>query len=969
MTLSRRDFFKITALGGMAVVGADRASAKTLYSYVIPPDNSVPGLATWYASVCLECPAGCGVRVRTREGRAVMVEGNPDHPVNHGGLCPRGHAALQGLYNPDRLTTPLRLQTGGSLQAINWDEAMTVFAVGVQQARESGRRVAFLGPLLGSLGFLVDRWINALGGGLRVVDRLPFERALPDGYRLAFGQDVVPRFRLDQARMILAVGADFLETWWSPVELIRGLAEMRRRHPADGGFVYLGPRRSLTAANADRFLRIRPGAEPWLLLGLLHQVLAQLPPEQPSPAERLSLEQLLCGLSLETLAGRTGLAATMLRGLAEKLLEQSPTVVLAGGSASDGPDSTGTAALGAVLNRVLGSVGQTVELYRPELEPRTDLGELVSAMDRGEITLLVIQEANPVFTTPAGLNFAQALRRVPLVVNLTSFPDETAALAHLTLPVLSPLERWGDQPIAGRGWGLAQPVMQPVREGPRAPVDILLELWKRLGDTVAEKPPAQSTADYLKAHWMERLGITGDAEVMHAWARALQQGGIFQEQPSLDLPLAPTVAEIRPDPAGQPRGLTLVAYPSPSLYDGRGANRPWLQELPDPMTKAVWGEWVEIHPDTARTAGVREGERIRLRSARGEIELPVIFTRGTHPDVVAVPLGQGHSAFGRYANIPGANPLTLIDHASDRRTGATCWARMSVEIRGTGVFDPPVISAGTMDQHGRGIARAVAPGEPARSPVEIRALQSLRTLNVPHEHPEHRWGMVIDLDLCVGCNACVTACSAENNVPVVGRAEMARNHAMHWIRIERYDEGTDDELETRFLPMLCQHCDQAPCETVCPVYATYHTAQGLNAMVYNRCIGTRYCENNCPYSVRSFNWFEARWPWPLNLQLNPDVTVRSVGVTEKCTFCVQRIREAEENARLAGGPLRDGKVMPACVSACPAEALIFGDLKDSHSTASRAASTERAYHALEHLNTKPAITYLARIRREERRKA
>lgn len=969
MTPSRRDFFKITALAGLAVASADKAGARTLYSYVIPPDDAVPGVATWYASVCAECPAGCGVRVRTREGRAVMIEGHPEHPVNHGGMCPRGHAALQGLYNPDRLTQPLRASAGGALHPCTWEEAMAAFSQGVQRTRDSGGHLAFLGPPLGSVGRLVDRWIAALGGGLRAVDRLPSERAVRDGYGLALGGEIVPRFRLDRARTILAVEADFVETWWSPVELTRGLAEMRRRHPADSFFVYAGARRSLTAANADRFVQIKPDAEPWLLLGLLQHIVSTQPAEQLSPAERVTIEELLAGLSGDVLSERAGVSTTIIRNLAERLLVQAPSVVLAGGSAGNGSECTTAAALGAVLNRVLGNLGQTVEVYRAEPEPRADVGTLATAMERGEVGLLVIQEANPLFTSPAGLNFARALRRVPFVVSLSSFPSETAELAQLTLPILTPLERWDDQPLAGRGWALAQPVMQPALEGPRAPADILLTVWERLRHEVEAQPPAQNTADYIRASWMERLGVTDEDEAVRVWAQALQQGGIFTEEPSLTLCLAPAVARLRPAPSSQPHGLTLRAYPSPTLYDGRGANRPWLQELPDPMSKAVWGGWVEIHPDTARAAGIRQGERVRLRSALAEVDVPALISRGSHPDLVAVPLGHGHRSFGRYANVPGANPLTLMDSVVDRHSGASYWARMSVEIQGTGTLDPLVIDAGTTEQRGLGIARTVAPGETARSAAEVRARKSLRTLDVPHAHPKHRWGMVIDLDLCVGCSACVTACNAENNVPVVGRAEMARHRAMHWIRIERYDEERADGLETRFLPMLCQHCEQAPCETVCPVLATYHTDEGLNAQVYNRCIGTRYCENNCPYSARRFNWFEAKWPGPLTLQLNPDVSVRSVGVTEKCTFCVQRIREVEENARLARRPVRDGEVVPACVSACPASALVFGDLKDQRSAVSQAADSERAYHVLEHLNTQPGVTYLARIDRNQGRKA
>jgi molybdopterin-containing oxidoreductase family iron-sulfur binding subunit len=424
-------------------------------------------------------------------------------------------------------------------------------------------------------------------------------------------------------------------------------------------------------------------------------------------------------------------------------------------------------------------------------------------------------------------------------------------------------------------------------------------------------------------------------------------------------------------------------------HDGRGANRPWLLENPDPVTKITWQSWVEVHPDTAARIDVRNGEIVRLRSPHGMIEAPVYVYPGIRPDVLAAPLGLGHTAFGEYAPGRGVNPLDLVAAEDDR--GFLPYLSTRVSLERTSQYKKLAKTEGTPRQLGRHITETMALSSAARglsleevylesggthhelnTEREVEAIagfdeaqRDARKLGAyGQEHP--LWGMAIDLSRCTGCSACVTACYAENNIPFVGEAEVLRGREMSWMRIERYFEGGEAgrPLEARVIPVLCQHCDNAPCESVCPVYAAYHTADGLNGQVYNRCVGTRYCANNCPYKVRYFNWFayaKSAFKEPLNLQLNPDVTVRARGVMEKCTFCVQRIRGAQNHARLEDRPVADGEVMPACAQACASRAITFGNMKDPASRVSAAMKDPRGYHLLEDLNTRPAVTYLARV--------
>jgi len=530
------------------------------------------------------------------------------------------------------------------------------------------------------------------------------------------------------------------------------------------------------------------------------------------------------------------------------------------------------------------------------------------------------------------------------------------------LPAHAPLESWGDyEPRAGVR-GLMQPSMAP-QFGSRHVGDVLLQVGRALGEDVRTLLPQAAFYGLLRVEWGKlQKELQPAANFEDFWADALNRGGLWRPIESQRVTLAAELADVPFDVAtfgGPSDGLVLMPYPSLHFYDGRGANRPWLQEIPDPVTKAVWSNWAEVHPDTARMLDAEEGQLVTIESPHGKLDVPILFNEHLRRGVVAMPIGQGHTEYGRYATGRGGNPIALLDPEPEALSGGLRWLSVNVGVTPRQLRRPVTRLQWTDRQFDRGVAQALSLSVFNRGDVEPR--EEHPSLYPDHEHPAHRWGMAIDLDACTGCNACVAACYAENNVPVMGAEATRRGRVMSWLRIERFVETHETGLDTRFVPMLCQHCDHAPCETVCPVYATYHTDEGLNAQVYNRCVGTRYCSNNCPYQVRRFNWFAPEFPDPLPLQLNPDVTVRSVGVMEKCTFCVQRIQEAKDRAKDEARVVRDGEIVTACAQTCPAQAIVFGDLKDPTSRVSQLERAARGYHVFGALNTRPAITYLKKI--------
>lgn len=986
--IDRRKFLTVLGVSGagaVALSGCSTDQVEKLIPYLVQSEDQVPGIPTYYASTCTECATGCGLHVKTREARAIKLEGNPEHPVNAGTLCARGHAGLQGLYNPGRLRGPVSKDGAGAFQEILWNEGVDRLAA---KLRESGGKIAVIsgaGP--GTFSDLLAAWTTTLGG--RLVRYEPFDHeAMRAANKQIFGVDQLPAHDFAKAKHIVSFGADFLETWLAPVENQRGFA---RSHGFDGRdmakHVYIGPRMSLTGMNADQWLAPKPGTEACVALAMANLIAVA------RPGVDASLKTALAPYTADKAATEAGLNAVDIKKLAEEFAAARPSLAVAGGIGSQHRGAIELCAAVNILNFVAGNVGETVR-FGARLASGDGYGaieDLVKAMAAGQIAVLIVHEANPAYALPASAKFAEAMAKVPFKVSTSLVMDETASACDMLLPNHHALERWDDlRPRAGVH-GLMQPVMEPVFN--TVPTgDLLLRVSKRVGGALA-KFDAGTFEAHLKSTWaaIARERKAPDADGF--WRSALQHGGLYDPTPINEpVHLAATAAQLsytppRFDGDGE---YVFTPYASSMLYDGRGANRPWLLENPDPVTKITWQSWVELHPDTAKDLDVREGEVVRVASPHGEIEAPAYLYAGTRKDTVGMPLGLGHTAYGEYAHRRGVNALDLLSAADGK--GFLPYTSTRVKVFKTARYTKLAKTEGTPRQLGRGIVEAMplslakkglTPEQAAEeqghksrgeenTALEREAVKGFRQDQLEarklgaYAQDNPQWGMVIDLAKCTGCSACVTACYSENNIPFVGEDQVVRGREMSWMRIERYFEGDAErgELETRFLPMLCQHCDNAPCEPVCPVYASYHTPDGLNGQVYNRCVGTRYCSNNCPYKVRYFNWYaysKKAFPEPLNLQLNPDVTVRARGVMEKCTFCIQRIRGAQNQARLEDRSLRDGDVQTACAQSCPSGAIVFGNVRDAESRVVKAGADPRGYHVLEDLNVRPAVTYLAKV--------
>lgn len=1034
--ISRRGFLKILGASSAAgVVGCASDQKQNIYPFVKGEVEQIPGVATWYSTTCTECTAGCGMVIRTREGRAVKAEGNPNSPINRGGLCALGQASLQNLYDPDRVRQPLKRVEGvgqtAKFQPISWDDAFAEIGQKLQDANlKAGQKRAFItGEMTGALAELRSEFAEKLRADVATYDPLQ-PVALARASELAFGIYGIPEYAFDKAEVVLNFGADFLETWVSPVQFARDWAKSRKG-PKPVRVIHVEPRLSLTGANADLWLLNSPGTELRIAQALLKLLLERGKGTNLAPDVRQSLTELVATTDVGAVAVEAGVSKEKLLLTADHLASANQSLVICGGAGASGPNALELAVLVNLMNSVLGNVGNTVNLARMR-KPQTSLTKLSALLDEmreGKVGALFVHGTNPAFSLPDSFAFEYAARTVPLVVSFSSQLDETTRLAHYILPANTFLESWGDVRPYDGFFGLQQPAMQAVFDT-RMLGDILIMLAmygnKEIQGTaiagtgasgvgLSGRSPAaiENFLAFLQESWkaVHRQSRAG-SDFNTFWKEAVERGGYFPahdgqavlERPRVQVDrklfdlkfgraaFATTGFERGRGKAGTSEGksieLTLFPYPSVKTFDGRAANRPWLQELADPIAQLVWESWAELHPNTAKRLGVTQGDILTVRNFYGEIGVPVLLSNYVSEGLVAIPLGQGHSSYGRFAAKVGlGNVYNLIAKEGAGTNDGLALVSTTVEVvRGRGRTEL-VSFQGSDSQQKRDVARTTVIKDGA-SPGQLLAVRheapahehQVKQMYEQREHPVYEWGLSIDLAACTGCSACVVACYAENNIPVVGKERASEGREMAWLRIERYydrmgkegivdsfDVPTDsEELSVSFLPMMCQQCNNAPCEPVCPVYATYHNEEGLNAMVYNRCVGTRYCSNNCPYKVRRFNWYDYELPEPLNWQLNPDVTKRTVGIMEKCTFCVQRIVEARDTAKDEGRFVRDGEVKPACVQSCPTEALAFGNLKDKQSRVSKLRQSGRAYKVLDYyINTQPAVSYLERVRYEK----
>jgi molybdopterin-containing oxidoreductase family iron-sulfur binding subunit len=1008
--LDRRDFLKIVGLSAGAAATAGCEPASDLIPYVVQPEEITPGIPVFYASTCQECSNACGLHVKTREGRPIKLEGNPEHPVNRGTLCARGQASIGRTYHPDRIQGPASRGSDGALQSIGWDDARSKLAAKLGSA--AGRTWILGGPVGPSLDGLIDGFVSATGIAGRVTWE-PFGKdALIEASEAVFGVSAAPIFDLSKADLVVDFGCDFLDTGLSPTEHPRQYAENRdvSAH-SDGGarVIAITPRQSLTASNADVWIPAAPGSE-----GLLALALAQAVAKRRGVS---GLGSAVAGADVGAALSASGIERGQFDDLVARLASAKHAVALPPGVAAATTGNAAAAAGVLLLNAAVGAVGEGLR-YPAEDTPRTSsLKEVLALIDRmkaGQVECLLIHDANPVFALPAAAGFVEALAKVDLVVSFASMADETSEAAHLLLPDHSSLESWGDASPRPGVYSLVQPTINPLYDT-QALGDTLLGLARAMGGETAAGVPAGSWKSVVESNWS---GTN--------WRRALARGGVFDATPTREVAIAESAGRLQPSaPRLQGSGdLTLVAYPHSYWNDGSGAALPWLQEIPDPVTKLSWNSWAEISNAKAAELGVSFGDVIQIDTGLGQVEVSVYPRGGIRDDVIALPIGQGHTV-GYYASMAGdgqpgeargANVAAILPAAIDE-AGGQAFLSTKASASSTGRFRRLALSQWFDNQRERGLAPevslyALAKGGAGMAHFDASEAHAAEgeghgeagggdhgdggghhllpfdgSFDARPEQP-YRWGMTIDNDKCTGCGSCIAACYIENNVSIVGEEDAIRHREMSWLRIERYvgdgevdfSDGMDrrphpsrEELgknEVRHLPMLCQHCGAAPCEAVCPVIATYHTDEGINGMVYNRCVGTRYCGNNCTYKVRRFNYFDwgnKSWPGLLGLMLNPDVTVRGQGVMEKCSFCVQRIETARQPAKDKGEEIQDGAVVTACQQSCPTQAITFGNLRDESSAVVKQAEQgeARSYHALHILNTRSAVTYLAQVRREK----
>jgi molybdopterin-containing oxidoreductase family iron-sulfur binding subunit len=903
-----------------------------------------------------------------RNGRVTKAEGNPEHPINHGALCPRGQSSLQGLYDPDRLRLIIRRDKNGHSSQSTWDEAVTAIAAQLQKAEG---RLAVVSQLeTGTLAEIMQTFTETFGSKrLLLYERFDYE-PIKKAHDALFGRPLIPDYRLEESEFIISFAADFLETWISPVQFARAFAKMRTYENGKiGRHIYIGPRLSMTAANADEFIQVNPADVPLIALAMLAAIIK-------NGWAKKDVGRILS--DIDTVSVRKalppGISEKKLDQWAKMFVEAKGSVALAGPVGADSTLARQTALAAALLNYAAGRNEKTVDFRRAHALTKVNSNEetlrVLSALTREDV--LIIYQANPVYNLPESQKY---LKQAGMLVYLGTLLDETAALADWVLPVDSPLEIWGDyEPYEGIH-SLMQPTMNRLH-ATYHPGDVLLTLARVAGKPLSRKnatAPANTFEDWLHGRWQELHSKLSSSEPFDEfWRNSLRRGYIEEEPKPVKLELNPqesiSLSIPRMKEELKPNAAHLWVWPHIMLFDGRLANRGWMQENPEPVAYITWGSWIEIHPAKARQLKIEHNQVLELQTETGMIQAPARVTSDIAEDVVAIALGQGHTALGGLAAGRGANAFQLLP--AQNPNGEVF---LQVTIRPLDKSLRPTYFSRTQDQHERGIMNWVELSQiPNLKYAEKRfdlplpeGYHPTEDLYAPHEHKKHRWAMVIDLHRCIGCGACAVACYAENNIAVVGQDQVNQGLEMAWLKLVPYRED-GNQMRLGFLPMLCQHCDAAPCEPVCPVYAAAHNEEGLNMQIYNRCVGTRYCSNNCPYKVRRFNWSNHDWPKSLALQLNPEVTVRSRGVMEKCTFCIQRIRMAQNRAKLENRQLKDGDIQPACAQTCPTRTIIFGDLLDPNSQVSRLTRNDlRRYHVLEDRNTKPGIAYLYRIKATE----
>ena len=931
--VSRRKFLGLMG-ASLAFAGlmSCRRPVEKIIPYVAAPENIVPGIAKYYATIMPLGLSNYGLLVENHEGRPTKIEGNPDHPATRGATNAILQASILGLYDPDRSK---QVRQNGVIKS--WADFINFWRQHKKQL-STGKGLAVISRSFNSPS-LYQAYLNfkkTFPQAQWVAYESVSDENIFKGLKQATGQNIRPVYHFEKANVILSLEADFLVSESENVLAHKGFASGRRVLKAGqtmNRLYVVENHYSITGGMADHRYRLQTQQ-----MGAFAVALAQ------------ALNKRGLQIQLNLPESPLQIDSVWLNALVDDLIKnRGQSLVIAGRHLNPAVH-----ALVFAINQALRNVDQTVEYLPLDGALMPDLDQLVSLVQKmasGQIDTLIVLDANPAYDAPVDLNWAKAIKKVKHVIHAGLYLDETSPQAEWHLPLSHYLEAWGDGRNVDGSFSVAQPMIAPLYDS-KSTLEIVHFLQSGI---------VTSGYQLVRQTWQN---ILPKANFERSWQKTLNDG-VWSGENKMKVKPALIVKKFPADGFGlvqtSSRNLELVFRPSLTVFDGRFANNGWLQELPDPVTKLTWGNGLLMSPKTAKELELTNGDVVELTVNQRSMEMPVWIQPGHADYSLSVLLGYGRQAVGKVAQGVGVN-------VSQLRTSTAFNVALGATLKKTGKKEEMATTQDHGSMEGRPLVREATIEEYAQQPhfaEEREEHPPLRSLWQERPYDEgYQWGMTIDLNACSGCNACVVACQSENNIPIVGKEQVLKGREMHWIRLDRYYAGDLQEPEMVTQPMACAQCENAPCEQVCPVQATTHDAEGLNVMTYNRCIGTRYCSNNCPFKVRRFNFFNYTGGLAdtLKMAMNPDVTVRSRGVMEKCTYCVQRINEAKIRSKNEGRTVHDGEIKTACQQACPADAIVFGNINDPESAVSKMKQVDRDYHLLSGLNLKTRTSYLARLR-------
>jgi len=964
--VSRRKFLAL--LGASAAFAGVSCSDYRDKGEIIPynkkPEEITVGQPNYYASTCNSCSNACGTLIKTREGRPIKIDGDPYHPVSKGKLCAQGQASIMNLYDPDRIKNSKKKENGKFID-YNWNDANDEITLDLMSI--GGKEIAIVtGKIVSPTTKKVLEDFKEKYPSTKIYSYELFNKTIKNtAWKKCYGNGEFPAIKWNEADVILSLDGDFLGESDNKVENVRLFAENRdvnekrfnRLYSVEGNL-------SLTGSNADCRFKLRPDLQYTFVMSLINALQRKgviTFPINPS------------SYSLSDLAKKENLDFKLLGQMVNDLSKnKGSSIIYAGWHLTEDVQIAVN-----LLNDALGNSG----LYENEsanvsvlpLATNDELKQLTGNLKVGNVAVVIHLNSNPVYHLPEDIGYQTALENAGTVVTLVDIENETSAVSNFVLPVSQTLEAWGDAKTRKGFYSLQQPVIAALYDT-REQEAILLTWIEHDNEAYSENLYHQ----FLMKNWEENIYPTLNSNFgfKEFWYQTLHDGVVYSDDKVVVLNSLDTSAAAQLNGAPKENGYSLHLKESYQVRDGRYANNGWLQELPHPVSKVTWDNYAAISPANAKELGFENGDMAEVVVGSQSLQIPIFIQSGAAENTIAIELGYGRTNSGTVATGVGFNANKLLS-----TFGLTQWLYTGAEIRKVS-GNYKLVTSQTIyafDQGNkidipkkRGIIKEGTVEEYLKNPHYLSEGEhhEMESVNPPIDYSGLKWGMSIDLNKCLGCNDCVVACNVENNIPVVGKDQVDEGRELHWLRIDRYYSGTADDPVVVNQPMLCQHCDQAPCENVCPVVATNHSADGLNQMVYNRCVGTRYCSNNCPYKVRRFNFYNYRDHFRdgyqeepvFSLLQNPEVTVRSRGVMEKCTFCIQRISEARSDATAERKEIKGSDVTTACQDACGTNAIKFGDINDEQSEFYNYRNHELGYYVLDELNIKPNVTYLAKLR-------